>query len=420
MFQITRLNNGLTVATATMPHMASIAVGLWIGVGSRHEPAKLNGVSHFIEHMLFKGTRKRSAQRISEAVEGIGGYLNAFTTEEDTCFYAKAGADWLNHILEVLMDMFLNSTFDPREIEKERAVIKEELDMYRDEPRQHVQDLLNETLWPDHPLGRNLVGTEETVQAMTREQMIEYKRTHYLAGASLIAAAGNVRHDAAVRAVKPFVRFFSDGKRPLSEPVISNQKALRVRLFTKETAQMQMALGIRTCSRYDNRRFALRLLNAILGENMSSRLFQVLRESSALAYSVHSGLTFFDDAGVLEICAGLDTHKLPQALRLTARELRRLAETPPSMPEIRRARDYLIGQLDLSLEGTENMMTWMGEQYLAYGCITPPSEVKKRLSQVTPAQVRSAAREFFRPDRMSLAVVSALKTDRGFAQCLAV
>jgi predicted Zn-dependent peptidase len=318
------------------------------------------------------------------------------------------------------MDMFLNSTFHPREIEKEREVIKEELDMYLDEPRQHVQDLLNETLWPDHPLGRNPAGTKDTVCAMTRGQMLAYKRTHYLARTSLIAAAGNVSHQQLVKAVKRFARAFPDGGRPSFQPAPMAQETPRIRLFTKDAMQMQMALGLRTCSRHDERRFALRLLNAILGENMSSRLFQALRESRALTYSVHSGLTFFDDVGVLEICAGLDTDKLPQALKLIARELRRLVETPPARNEMRRARDYLIGQLDLNLEGTENMMTWVGEQYLAYGRVALPSELKKRLSEVNAAQVRGAARDFFRPERVSLAIVSSLKSDRGLAQCLAL
>ena len=199
MYQVTRLQNGLTVATAEMPHMASVSLGLWVGVGGRHEPKELSGISHFIEHMLFKGTRKRSAEEISQAVEGIGGYLNAFTEEENTCFYAKACADRFDDLLGVLTDMFLNSVFDPQELNKERDVIKEELAMYLDQPHQHVQELLNETLWPDHPLGRSLTGTVETIESLSRRQMIHYQDENYIAATTLVVAAGNIRHRQVVR-----------------------------------------------------------------------------------------------------------------------------------------------------------------------------------------------------------------------------
>ncbi|HXG46389.1 MAG TPA: pitrilysin family protein [Methylomirabilota bacterium] len=418
MNQVTRLANGLTVATATMPEMASVAVGVWVGVGARHEPASLNGVSHFIEHMLFKGTRRRSARAISETVEGHGGYLNAFTTEEETCFHARAGADRADPLVDVLLDMLLHSRFDPCEIEKERTVIKEELEMYRDDPRQHVQDLLTETLWPDHPLGRNLAGSEATVSALTRDQLLRYHRHHYVAGSTLLAAAGHLQHEPFVRMVARRARAFPQGPRPGYLPAISNQDRPRVRLECRPAEQTQLALGVRTCSRHDPRRHALRLLNAILGENMSSRLFQTLREEHGIAYSVHSGLNFFDDTGSLEIGAGLDAANLSRALTLILRELRRLTRQPPSVTEVRRARDYLIGQLELSLESTEHRMMWVGEQYLAYGRITRPDEVKRHVASITPAQITRVARDFFRPERLNLAVVSEIKSARGLARYL--
>src|SRR5205823_10204078 len=193
MYQISRLKNGLTVATAEMPHMASVSLGLWVGVGGRYEPAPLNGVSHFIEHLLFKGTRKRSAKQISQAVEGIGGYLNAFTGEESTCFYSKGRHDRLEQLLDVLLDMFLHSIFAPGEIDKERDVIKEELAMYLDQPQHHVQELLNATMWPEHPLGRSLTGTEKTIDALSRSQLVGYQRENYVAATSLVIVAGNLR-----------------------------------------------------------------------------------------------------------------------------------------------------------------------------------------------------------------------------------
>jgi predicted Zn-dependent peptidase len=419
MFQVARLTNGLTVATAEMPHMASVSLGLWVGVGGRYEPAELNGVSHFIEHMLFKGTERRSAKRISQEVEGIGGYLNAFTGEESTCFYSKARHDRFEELLEVLMDMFLHSTFDRAEIEKERSVIKEELAMYLDQPHHHVHELLNETMWPDHPLGRLLTGTERTIENMSRGQMLRYQQQNYVAASSLFAAAGNLRHERVVKAVKRFAAQFSIGKRPGFLPADLEQTAPRVRLFSRATAQTQIALGARTCSRHDERRFALRLLNTLLGENMSSRLFQVLREDHGLAYSIHSSLSFFDDVGTLTVSAGLDTANLTRALKLILREMRRLTEKPPSAAEFRQARDYLVGQLDLGLEGTESQMMWLGDHWLGYGKVVSPAEIKRRMGEVRPGQVQAVATEFFKPERLSLALVSPIKRDSGLAKLLA-
>src|SRR5437899_6881632 len=186
MYKVTQLKNGLTVATSEMPHMASVSLGLWVGVGGRYEPAKLNGVCHFIEHLLFKGTQRRSARQISQDVEGIGGYLNAFTSEEITCYHSKACHDRFGELLDVLTDMFLNSKFDPTDINKERDVIKEELAMYLDQPQHQVQELLNETLWPNQPLGRPLTGTVKTLDAMTRGDLLNFLRTNYVTGATLL------------------------------------------------------------------------------------------------------------------------------------------------------------------------------------------------------------------------------------------
>jgi len=420
MYQISRLKNGLTVATAEMPHMASVSVGLWVGVGGRYEPAEVNGVCHFIEHMLFKGTRRRTAREISAAIEGIGGYMNAFTGEESTCFYARASHRQLDQLLEVLMDMFLDSRFAADDIEKERNVIKEEIAMYLDQPHQHVQELLSETLWPEHPLGRPLTGTERTLNRLTRKSLVAYLQSNYTAGTTLVTAAGNVGHSQLVKAVERYARKFAPGKRRPFLPSDSEQGAPRIKLFTKETAQMQVALGFRICSRHDERRHAARVLNALLGDNMSSRLFQTLREEHGLAYSVHSSLSFLDDTGVLTISAGLDTDKLSKAMELLCREVRRFRTTLPGAKELRQARDYLMGQLDLTLESTENHMMWLGDHLLGYGKIHTPSDVKRRVAQVTAAQVRQVAREFLRPERVSMAMVSPLKSDKGLARLFAL
>jgi predicted Zn-dependent peptidase len=412
MYQVTRLSNGLSVATAEMPHMLSVSVGVWVGVGSRYEPAPLNGACHFIEHMLFKGTQRRSATQISQAVEGIGGYLNAFTSEEATCFHARAGHARFDELLDVLMDMLLNSRLESAEIAKEREVIKEEIAMYLDEPQHHVQELLNATLWPGQPLGRPISGTRKTLDGMTRAPLLAYLHANYLATNTLIVATGRLKHGQVVRAAGRYARRLGRAGPPRFSPAHEAQQAPRIRLLTKKTEQTQVALGIRTCSRHDERRYAVRLLNTVLGENASSRLFQVLREDLGLAYSIYSTPTFFSDTGDLVISAGLDTDNVTKALRLILRELRRLREAAPGSAELRRARDFVVGQIDLSLESTDNQMTWVGEQLLGYGRILPPAHIKRRLREVTGRQIRAAAHDFFRPERLNLALVSPMKSAR--------
>jgi predicted Zn-dependent peptidase len=409
LYRVSQLPNGLTVATASLPHMSSVSVGLWVGVGGRYEPAPLSGVSHFIEHMLFKGTRKRSAAQISQSVEGLGGYLNAFTSEEITCFYSKARHDKFDELLEVLADMFLNSRFDRVELDKERNVIKEELAMYLDQPQQHVHELLNETMWPGQPLGRSLTGTPETLDAMRRDDLLNYKNKNYVTESTLLAVAGNIDHNTVVKAISRYAKTFPRASRPTFTPVVVDQSAPRLRLHTKQTEQTQIALGIRSCSRHDKRRFALRILNTILGENMSSRLFQIIREDNGLAYNIYSHASCFEDAGSITISAGLETDRLEKALKLTMRELARLAQKPVPPAELRRARDYVIGTLDLSLENTENQMMWLGEQYLGYGKVEAPNKLKSDLARVTASEVRQVAKDFFQADRIALALVSPLK-----------
>ncbi len=420
MYSVTKLKNGLTVATAEMPHMTSVSLGLWIGVGGRYEPSEVSGVCHFIEHMLFKGTRRRSARRISQDVEGVGGYLNAFTSEEMTCYHSKACHDRFGELLDVLTDMFLNSRFDPADVNKERGVIKEELAMYLDQPQHRVQELLNEILWPRQPLGRPLTGTEKTLDALTRSHLVDYQRSNYVANRTIIAAAGRLKHKQVVQAVSRLAARFPQGRRPQFVPATCDQTQPCVRLFTKETEQTQLALGIRTCSRHDQRRFALRLLNTMLGENMSSRLFQVIREDRGLAYSIYSSLSYFDDVGTLTISAGLDLGNLEQTLKLVMRELSQMKQILATGAELRRARDYVIGQIDLSLESTDSQMMWLGEQLVGYDKTISPEEIKLRLSEVKAAEIRAAARDFFRPERLNLALVSPLKTDRGLTNLLKI
>ncbi|MCF7669552.1 MAG: insulinase family protein [Verrucomicrobia bacterium] len=404
-YEISKLDNGVTVASASMPHMSSVSLGIWVAVGGRFEPAEWSGVSHFIEHLLFKGTGKRTARQISEAIEGIGGDLNAFTSEDNTCFYSKARHDHFSKLLDVMMDMFLNSRFDEVEIQKERNVIRDELTMYIDQPQQYVQDLLNETIWPDNSLGRCVTGNFESIDALDRNRIVEFYRNNYVTNATLVSAAGPVDHERLVRAVSRFSRKFNRGQRPRFEPASNNRKGPNVKIVPRDIEQTQLAIGFVTCSCHDKRRYAVRILNAILGENMSSRLFQALRENHGLTYNITSYNTHFEDTGMLAITAGLDPEQLIPVLDIIRGEILRLAQTPPGRGELKRARDYLLGQLAMSLENTTQHMMWNSENLLLYGRPVHALEIAEGLMDVKPRHVRAVAREFLTPERSSLSLV---------------
>jgi predicted Zn-dependent peptidase len=387
-------------------------MGLWVGIGGRYESKRVSGISHFIEHILFKGTKRRNAKQISQTVEGIGGYLNAFTGEETTCYYAKASHRHLDTLLDVLGDMYLHSKFSAADIDKERQVIKEELLMYRDQPDHYVHELLTEILWPNQPLGRSLTGTPESLDAIARPTMLDFKGRNYVAANTVVTIAGHCRHDDIVRRVERMLPLARNGRSPRFEPAHSAQRAPRLRFLSKNVEQTHLAIGVRGYSRKDDRRYPMKLLSVLLGENMSSRLFQVIREQHGLAYSIQSSTSYFADTGAFVISAGLDTKRLPKALRLVLRELKKIAQRPPSVDELRRAKDYSIGQMRLGLESTSNQMMWIGEHLLAYGFIHTPEEIEKRIEAVTPEQIQSVAAQMFRDNHLSAAVITPAKEER--------
>jgi len=419
-YQVARLDNRLQVATAVMPSMQSATVGVWITVGGRHEPARLCGISHFIEHLLFKGTRRRTAKQISQEVEGIGGYLNAFTSEEHTCYFAKASADKLGLLLDVLLDIYTEPRFAPADLAKEREVIKEEIQMYLDRPDQHVHELLNELLWPGQPLGRPLTGTLKSMNAISRRDALAYKSRHYVSDNTLIAVAGPVQHAAITEMADKVTAHIRPGHRGRFSPARESRRGPLLQLHAKDTEQTHVALAVHTFSRYDLRRYALKLLNVILGENMSSRLFQAVRERHGLAYAISSATSYFADSGALVISAGLDNAHLRKALRVISRELSRLAAKPPSAAELRRAKDYAIGQMRLSLESTSNQMMWVGEHLLGYGEVLDPEKIVRRLQAVTADEVQTVARALLRTPRLRLAVIGPQKDAKAIERELAM
>ncbi len=396
MHHLTTLPNGLRVATAEMPHMASVCVGLWAGVGSRHEPARLNGAAHFLEHLLFKGTRRRSARRISGEVEGVGGYLDAFTAEDHTCYYAKAEASRLRQLGDVLADLYTQSRLPAVEVERERGVIREEIQMYQDQPAQVAEELLAAAVFPRHALGRPLAGTLDSLAAMKRDDLVNFWRAGYGARSTVLAVAGRVTHAEVLAQVAPLLAEMPAGRAPrFSRWQPTTGDTARVVIDRRDTEQAQVVLGFPGAGRHDPRRFALRLMSTLLGEKMDSRLFQSLRERRGLCYSVQSETAAYAETGLLTISVGLDAKQLRPALGLIRTQLDRLCAQPVGRRELREARDYVIGQHRLGLESTTNQMMWLGESLLAHGRMVDPREAEEAFAHLTPADVQTAARECF-------------------------
>ncbi len=401
-----RLNQGAQLAVAEMPHVESVSVGFWLGVGGRHESKRQNGIFHFLEHMLFKGTTKRTSREISEAVEGVGGYLNAFTAEEMTCYYARASAKHLRTVVDVLSDMLLRSTFPKVEIERERGVIQEEIRMYEDQPSQLAQDVASALLWQNNPLGRPLAGTSANIQRMRRRDLLSYRRKFYHSGNLCITVAGKTDLAEVKELLRPLLRQFPTGSPAMFTPVSRRQSAPRFQVIRKPIEQTQFVIGMRGVSRHDPRRSAFRLMSVMLGENMSSRLFQSVREKHGLAYSISTGANYYQETGSLFINAGVENSKTAQAIKLTLQTISQLARRAPSQRELRRAKEYTFGQIHLSLESTDNQMMWLGEGLLGHNRVINPDKLIRQIEAVTAEEVRAAAALLVHDERLNVAVVS--------------
>ena len=405
-FSQERLPNGTQLAVAHMPHVESVSVGFWLGVGGRQESRRQNGVFHFLEHMFFKGTTKRNAREISEAIEGVGGYLNAFTAEEMTCYYARASASHLPLVVDVLSDMLLRATFPAVEIERERGVIQEEIRMYDDQPSQVAQDLANSMLWPKHPLGHPLLGTMDTVGRMRRRDLLAVRRKYYHAGNLCITVAGKTDIAEVKELLRPLLRQLPTGPRAVTKPASRRQNAPHIQVVRKPIEQTQFVVGLRGLSRHDPRRSAFRLMSVMLGENMSSRLFQNVREKHGLAYSISTGANYYQETGSFFINAGVENSKTAQAIKLTLQTVAQLGRRAPSARELRRAKEYTYGQIHLTLESTDNQMMWLGEGLLGHNRVINPDKLIRQIELVTPEEVRAAAALLVHDERLNIAVVS--------------
>lgn len=411
--RVSTLGNGLRVATCTMPASQTVAVGLWAAVGARHEAPRVGGISHFLEHLLFKGTKRRSARRISEEVEGVGGDLNAYTAEERTCYYAAASADHLSRVTEVLSDMYCNSLLKSTEIERERGVIVEEIEMIRDEPAQHVQELLTAETWRGNSLARPITGTKKSLSSITRADLLGYLRSHYHAGSTVLTAAGAVDHDEVMEMARRFLGRLPSGSAPRRPTLPGRQTSPRIVIEERESQQTQLALSFRGVGAKDPRRFAITLLHVMLGGNMSSRLFQELRERRGLCYSVSTSISTHSDCGAFEVALGLDGENLAKALGLILCECDRVIEKGPSAAELRRACEYSIGTSRMALERAATQNYRLGTSLLTHGKIIPPEQVYDRLAKVSREEVRKVASQILNRRTLCLAMVgSGLSKER--------
>lgn len=408
MYEKSTLTNGIRLVTHRMKQRHSVALGFWVGVGGRHENERNKGVAHFIEHILFKGSANYSCEQIKEQIEGVGGALNAFTSEEQTCYYAKIPRQHFAKTFDVLADMVFFPKITPRDVKKEGGVILEEIKMYHDLPQYQVMELLEGLMWPQHPLGMGLAGTPETVGGLTGKDLRRFFQENYNPSNIVIAACGDFEHDVLLRAAKRKLGGVASGPASTYVPADTRQDQPRLKFYRKATEQMHVALGTLAYHEDHPDRYAASLLNVILGGNMSSRLFVEVREKRGLAYSIHSSMKCLHDTGQFLVRAGVDNGKVVKALELVIKELSRVALGGVSASEFRRARDYLLGQFQIGLEDTMDHMLWIGEDMVALNRTKSLAEVVKAFEQVTPADVKKVARDLFQARLFNLAVVGPL------------
>ena len=408
MRKCTELKNKIRVVTQQLKDRESVALGVWVGVGGRYENDQNKGIAHFLEHIVFKGSKKYGCEAIKQGIEGIGGGLNAFTSEEQTCYYAKVPNAYLNKAFDILSDMVFYPTIASIDVAKEKTVILEEIKMYHDLPQYYVMELLDGLIWPDHPVGKSLAGTAQSVSGLTREHLVDYRSEHYQPNRIVISAAGSVDHDRLVQLISKKLSSLKGECRKHYLGVQNRQAPSRVHLFKKDTEQMHLAVGSLGIETNHPDLYTLAILNIILGGNMSSRLFNEVREKRGLAYSISSGIKSLDDTGVFMIRAGVDNHKIVEAVELILKVLEKIAKNGVTDDELKRAKDYYTGQFQLALEDTQDYMLWIGETLISNDMVRTLEDVLKKIRQVTTVDIKRVARTILPLQKMNLAVVGPL------------
>jgi len=408
MFRKELLTNGIRVLTEEIPYVNSVSVGIWIKVGSRYESVENNGISHFIEHMLFKGTEKRSAKEIANSIDKIGGQLNAFTSKECTCFYAKVLDTHFDIALDVLADMFFNSTFSSVEIDKERGVVLEEINMYEDSPEDLVHDLFSQAVWSGNPLGMSILGTEESLENINRDKIVEYFNANYIPRNIVISVVGNLKHGEAVEKIKGY--FENALHRDSSVPSIAIPSfEPKYTLKSKVTEQAHLCLGFNGLDIKNRAFYPMLVLNNVFGGAMSSRLFQKIREDRGLAYSVFSYPSSFEDCGLFSIYAGSKPDNLKSVAELIMEEINSIKAAGITEEELYDSKEQLKGSYILGLESTSGRMISIGKSELLLEKIYSPAEILEKIDEVNMDSVNGIIKYLFDVDNMGAAVIGSMK-----------
>ncbi|MBZ0170011.1 peptidase M16 [Candidatus Methylomirabilis lanthanidiphila] len=397
------LPNGMVVLTERMPAVKSAAIGMWVRVGSRDEAGEVAGISHFIEHMLFKGTRRRSAQDIAMAIDAVGGTLDAFTSRETTCFYAKVLGEHLPLAIDILADTFLHSNLDPKDIERERDVVLQEIKMVEDTPDDLVHDLFAEAIWSDHPVARPILGRKETVRAFTQDDVRSHMDRFYRPNRTVVVAAGDLEHERLVDLVAQAFNGFEGRSVYADLPPPSCTATVRVE--ERDTAQLHMCLGMDGLPHAHKDRYALYLLNAMLGGSMSSRLFQEIREKRGLAYSIYSYQASYRDCGLLVVYAGTNPDSSGQVVDLIRTECARLRNQPIDPGDLQRAKDQLKGSLLLGLEGTSSRMTRLAKTEIYFEGTYSLDDIIAGIDSVSSDQFESLTRRILRDEAFAITTI---------------
>ena len=407
MFQKETLINGIRIVTEEISYVNSVSIGLWIKVGSRYESIENNGISHFIEHMLFKGTKNRSAKDIANSIDKLGGQLNAFTSKECTCFYAKVLDTHFDIALDVLADMYFNSNFDPEEIDKERGVVLEEINMYEDSPEDLVHDLFSQAVWSGNPLGMSILGTEESLENLNREKIVQYFNENYLPQNMVISVVGNFKHKDVIHKIKSYFEKTEHKDKAAAHIDIPSFEP-EYTLKSKVTEQIHLCMGFNGIDIKNKAFYPMLVLNNVFGGAMSSRLFQKIREDRGLAYSVFSYPSSFEDCGLFSIYAGSKPGNLKNVAGLIMEEINIIKKTGISDEELYDSKEQLKGSYILGLESTSGRMISIGKSELLLDKIYSPAEILERIDKVDMESVNDIIQHIFDTDSMGAAVIGSM------------
>jgi predicted Zn-dependent peptidase len=419
-FQKIKFDNGLRLILAPQPVSSATTVMVLVEAGSKYETKEINGLSHFLEHMCFKGTTKRPTQlAISTELDNLGAEYNAFTSREYTGYYAKARNENFDKILDVVTDMYLNPLFDPEEINKERGPIIEEINMYEDLPMQKVSELFFNLVYGDQPAGWSVAGTKENILRLQREDFINYRKAHYVAQSTIVIVAGGFSAESVEEKIRNVFTALKVNKKSPKAPVVEEQGKARFSPAYKTTDQTHLVLGFRAFDVHDERRFALGILADILGGGISSRLFQKIRSELGAAYYISASPDFYTDHGLFLISAGVSNDKVEEAVRIALSECFKLKENLIDERELRKVKEHLIGHLFLSLESSDEFAVFYGSQEISGNPLMVPQVLAQRIQAVTAEEIRKVARFIFENNRLNLAFIGPLK-DKDFGNILKI